>query len=162
MHVSPISLPIPSLRVTAMHWPWAPLSHASHLDWRSISHMIIYMFQCYSLKSSHPCLLPHSPKVCFLYLCLLRSCIKGHGYHLSKFHAAKSLQSCETLCNPIDGSPPGSAVPGILQARVLEWVAIAFSNRIPYTKVKKNLVGGHTPPIFRTYKTVVIKAASNW
>jgi len=42
--------------------------------------------------------------------------------------AAKSLQSCPTLCDPIDGSPPGSAVPGILQARTLEWVAIAFSN----------------------------------
>ena len=42
--------------------------------------------------------------------------------------AAKSLQSCPALCDPIDGSPPGSSVPGILQARVLEWVAIAFSN----------------------------------
>ena len=42
--------------------------------------------------------------------------------------AAKSLQSCPTLCNPIDGSPPGSPVPGILQARILEWVAISFSN----------------------------------
>ena len=41
--------------------------------------------------------------------------------------AAKSLQSCLTLCNPIDGSPPGSPVPGILQARTLEWVAISFS-----------------------------------
>ena len=41
--------------------------------------------------------------------------------------AAKSLQSCPTLCDPIDGNPPGSPVPGILQARVLEWVAIAFS-----------------------------------
>ena len=41
--------------------------------------------------------------------------------------AAKSRQSCPTLCDPIDGSPPGSPVPGILQARVLEWVAIAFS-----------------------------------
>ena len=40
--------------------------------------------------------------------------------------AAKSLQSCPTLCNPIDGSPPGSPVPGILQARTLEWVAISF------------------------------------
>ena len=46
------------------------LSHASNLDWWSVSHMIIYMFQCYSLKSSHPCLLPQSPKVCSLYLCL--------------------------------------------------------------------------------------------
>ena len=42
--------------------------------------------------------------------------------------AAKSLQSCPTLCNPIDGSPPGSPIPGILQARTLEWVAISFSN----------------------------------
>ena len=42
--------------------------------------------------------------------------------------AAKSLQSCPTLCDPIDGSPPGSPVPGILQARILEWVAISFSN----------------------------------
>ena len=42
--------------------------------------------------------------------------------------AAKSLQSCPTLCNPIDGNPPGSPVPGILQARTLEWVAISFSN----------------------------------
>ena len=42
--------------------------------------------------------------------------------------AAKSLQSCPTLCDPIDGSPPGSSVPGILQARTLEWVAISFSS----------------------------------
>ena len=42
--------------------------------------------------------------------------------------AAKSLQSCPTLCDPIDGSPIGSPVPGILQARTLEWVAISFSN----------------------------------
>ena len=42
--------------------------------------------------------------------------------------AAKSLQSCPTLCDPIDGSPPGSSVAGILQARTLEWVAISFSN----------------------------------
>ena len=42
--------------------------------------------------------------------------------------AAKSLQSCLTLCNPMDGSPPGPPVPGILQARTPEWVAISFSN----------------------------------
>ena len=42
--------------------------------------------------------------------------------------AAKSLQLCLTLCNPIDGSPPGSPIPGILQARTLEWIAISFSN----------------------------------
>ena len=46
----------------------------------------------------------------------------------SFFICAKSLQSCPTLGDPIDGSPPGSPVPGILQARTLEWVAISFSN----------------------------------
>ena len=62
-----------------------------------------------------------------------------YGRHSSVLHcysfvfsaaatAAKSLQSCPTLCDPIDGSPPGSPVPGILQARTLEWVAISFSN----------------------------------
>ena len=47
---------------------------------------------------------------------------------LSKVAAAKSLQSWPTLCDPIDDSPPGSLVPGILQAKTLEWVAISFSN----------------------------------
>ena len=51
------------------------------------------------------------------------------GYNkLLEVAAAKSLQSCLTLCDPVDGSPPGSPVPGILQARTLEWVAISFSN----------------------------------
>ena len=48
--------------------------------------------------------------------------------HTHSNYAAKSLQSCPTLCDPIDGSPPGFPVPGILQARTLEWVAISFSN----------------------------------
>ena len=48
--------------------------------------------------------------------------------------AAKSLQSCPTLCDTIDGSPPGSSVPGILQARTLEWVAISFSNACMHSK----------------------------
>ena len=48
--------------------------------------------------------------------------------HLKFQAAARSLQSCPTLCDPIDGSPPGSPVPGILQARTMEWVAISFSN----------------------------------
>ena len=48
--------------------------------------------------------------------------------HSAAAAAAKSLQSCLTLCDPIDGSPPGSANPGILQVRTLEWAAISFSN----------------------------------
>ena len=49
--------------------------------------------------------------------------------------AAKSLQSCPTLCDLKDGSPPGSSVPGILQARTLEWVAISFSSRFSFQRV---------------------------
>ena len=53
--------------------------------------------------------------------------------------AAKSLQLCPTLCDPIDGSPPGSPVPGILQARTLEWVAISFSNAWKWKVKMKSL-----------------------
>ena len=49
--------------------------------------------------------------------------------------AAKSLQSCPTLCDPIDSSPPGSSIPGILQAKTLEWVAISFSNACMHAKL---------------------------
>ena len=101
------------------------LSHASNLDWRSVSHMVIYMFQCYSFKSSHPRLLPQNPKGCSLQLCLF--CCLAYRVIVAAA-AAKSLQSCPTLCEPVDGSPPGSPVPGILQARTLEWVAISYSN----------------------------------
>ena len=53
---------------------------------------------------------------------------RGRGDIYTLAAAAKSHQSCPTLCDPIDGSPTGSSVPGILQARTLEWVAISFSN----------------------------------
>ena len=52
----------------------------------------------------------------------------GQRHYKMDCCCAKSLQSCPTLCDPIDGSPPGSPIPGILQARTLEWVAISFSN----------------------------------
>ena len=67
-------------------------------------------------------------------VCESNACCPCRHYILRDFFpsaaaaAAKSLQSCPTLCNPIDGSPPGSPVPGILQARTLEWVAISFSS----------------------------------
>ena len=60
-------------------------------------------------------------------------------YHTAVAAAAKSLQSCPTLCDPRDGSPPGSPVLGILQARTLEWVAISFSNAWKW-KVKVKLL----------------------
>ena len=56
----------------------------------------------------------------------------SHPYHLATA-AAKSLQSCPTLCDPTEGSPPGSPVHGILQARMLEWVAISFSEHLATT-----------------------------
>ena len=60
---------------------------------------------------------------------LPRIWINGNFYNTDAAAAtAKSLQSCPTLCDPTDGSPPGSPVPGILQARTLEWVAISFPN----------------------------------
>ena len=59
--------------------------------------------------------------------------------------AAKSLQSCPTLCDPIDGSPPGSPVPGILQARTLEWVSISFSNAWTWKVKVKSLSSVRLP-----------------
>ena len=55
-------------------------------------------------------------------------CIITIGNYLSYLAAAKPLQSCLILCNSIDGSPPGSSVPWILEARTLEWIAMSFSN----------------------------------
>ena len=65
-------------------------------------------------------------------------------YHLyvASAAAAKSLQSCPTLCDPIDGSPPGSPIPGILQARTLEWVAISFSDAWKWKVKVKSLSSG--------------------
>ena len=65
-HLPPHSIPLGCPRAPAL----SALLHASNLYWSSILHTVIYMFQCYSLKSSHPHLLPHSPKVCSLHLCL--------------------------------------------------------------------------------------------
>jgi len=56
--------------------------------------------------------------------------------------AAKLLQSCPTLCDPIHGSPPGSSVPEILQARILEWVAISFSNACMHAKSLQSCLRG--------------------
>ena len=68
----------------------------------------------------------------FLLAVLIPACASSSLAFLMMYSAAtaaaKSLQSCLTLCNLIDGSPPGSSVPGILQARTLEWVAISFFN----------------------------------
>ena len=77
-HTSPLghpSAPAPSI-----------LYHALNLDWRFISHMILYMFQCHSPKSSHPHPLPESKRLFYTSVSLLLSCIHGYHYHLLKFH----------------------------------------------------------------------------
>ena len=61
-----------------------------------------------------------------------RRCMCGLREHAAAAAAAKSFQSCLSLCDPIEGSPPGSSVPGILQVRILEWVAISFSRNEVY------------------------------
>ena len=62
------------------------LSHASNLGWWSVSTLIVSLFQCYSLRTSHPCLLPLSPRVCSVHVSLFLFCILGYRYHLFKFH----------------------------------------------------------------------------
>ena len=132
-HLPPHSIPLGCPRAPAL----SALLHALNLHWSSILHMVILTLQCYSLKSSHPCFLPHSAKVYSFHLCLFRSLayrvvvtvfLNSICMRYAMLCYAKSLQSCPTLCDPIDSSPPGSPVPGILQARTLEWVAISFSN----------------------------------
>ena len=68
------------------------LSYALNLDWRSISHMMIYMFQCYSLRSSHPRLLPQSPKDCSLHLCLF--CCLTCGVIVTIFEVSPKKGTC--------------------------------------------------------------------
>ena len=89
LHVFPILNPsshLPPHPIPLGH-PSAPalsiLSHASNLDWWSVSHMIIYMFQCYSLKSSHPHLFPQSPKDCSLHLCLF--CCLSYRFIITRY-----------------------------------------------------------------------------
>ena len=83
-------------------------------------------FACYSrcFWTSYFCIpVPYNEKDIFFWVLVLKSLV---GLHTAA--TAKSLQSCPTLCNPINSSTPGSPVPGILQARTLEWIAISFSN----------------------------------
>ena len=69
----------------------------------------------------------------------LKVYLQINGYRCGAWVRAKSLQSCPTLCNPIDGSPPGSAAPGIFQERTLEWVAISFSSAWKWNVKVKSL-----------------------
>ena len=103
--------------------------HSNFLEWVSLSTFFIYSFNKYLLSTySVPdtVLDPWDTSVNrFLFGDSLYP--RGEG-DTAAATAARSLQSCPTLCGPIDGSPPGFPVPGTLQARTLEWVAISFSN----------------------------------
>ena len=109
-----------------LHWQ-ADFNHWNTREVWSSFHMLIGQFKvpllCYVSLSFVHC--PTEFLRSYLYILDINSlsstCIVAAA-------AAKSLQLCPTLCDPIDGSPPGSSVPGILQARTLEWVAISFSN----------------------------------
>ena len=79
-------------------------------------------------KSSESLLITSLPEASYYFK------ITCNYIHIYAAAAAKSLQSCPTPCDPTDGSPPGSSVPGILQARTLEWVAISFSNACMHAK----------------------------
>ena len=111
----------------------------SHWCWRTLKPSA----RCSRLHGPAPsCFQSSSPLYSPLLVgCSMHDCLSTHqvlGFLFSLLPrlfatvAAKSLQSCLTLCDPIDGSPPGSPVPGIFQARVLEWDAIAFSDKTYY------------------------------
>ena len=93
------------------------------LDFLAVQGTLKSLLQHHNLKAS---ILQHS--VFFIVQLSHPYITTGKTIALTAAAAAKSFQSCPTLCNPIDGSPPGSPIPGILQARTLEWVAISFSN----------------------------------
>ena len=90
------------------------LTHQQHLT------QLVYTLLRATLRTPHSLINSSPPTQCSLSLVSFAAAAAAT--------AAKSLQLCLTLCNPIDGSPPGSTAPGILQARTLEWVAISFSN----------------------------------
>jgi len=103
----------------------------------------VYVHQLQSPNSSHTTCPPWDPHVCSLCLCFYFCFPNKFNIPFSQIPhictaaaAAKSLQSCLALCDPIDGSPPGSPIPGILQARTLEWVAISFNAGKWKAKVK--------------------------
>ena len=100
------------------------------MDRRTWWATILSVIKSWTWLSTHACTVSHRFRYqndhvkCFIYWCFSLHAHKG----AAAAAAVKSLQSCLTLCYPMDGSPPGSPVPGILQARTLEWVAISFSN----------------------------------
>ena len=117
-HLPPHPIPLGHPRAPAQR------THASDLDWRSVSHMVIYMFQCYSLKSSHPRLVPQSPKVCSLHLCLF--CCLAHRVSVPIF-----LNSTYEYYLTLDYGRTLQAViplkPFVIRGTVYQWLLVQFT-----------------------------------
>ena len=134
LHVFPILIPAPTSLSPPSLWVF-PVHQARAL----VSCIQPGLVICFTLDNIHVSMLfswniPPSPPPTESKSLFYTSVSLFHEYFLYGkgnalvLSAAKSLQSCPTLCDPIDGSPPGSSVPGVLQARTLVWVAISFSN----------------------------------
>ena len=102
-------------------WPFLSLSHTGRVKQKLLCEISLTEVWCYGDDYNN----------------VLN--IKVRYPEMTATATAKSLQSCPTLCDPIDGSPPGSAIPGILQARTLEWVTISFSNAWRWKSKVKSL-----------------------
>ena len=123
-----------------------------------VSH-VDHLFRCLSaicISCLEKCLFSSSTRFLIgLFVFLPLSCMSCLYMLDAAATAAKSLQSCPTLCDPIDGSPPGPVVPGILQARTLEWVAISFSSAWKWKGKVKSL---SRVPLFATPRTAAYQA----
>ena len=120
----------PSRRIRCSHLHFA--DYSNEWNFRKISSTSITQVTCLPLSQWRAGWLtvPPSRRAIWSYVGKNTDATVAQGYMATRLSAAaaKLLQSCPTLCDPIDGSPPGSPIPGILQARTLEWAAIFFSN----------------------------------
>ena len=135
---SPPGSPVPGI-LQARTLEWVAISFSNAWKWKlkgkSLSHVRLFTtpwtvaYQAPpSMGFSRPEYWSGVPRKVPTVNIYISSSWQGTAEHTPCFAAANLLQSCLTLCDPIDGSSPGSIVPGILQARTLEWVAISFSN----------------------------------
>ena len=140
---SPEDLPDPGIESGSPALQADALSSESQLHIREVpvlSCLYIVRFSLLIFCQGY-CFFFHEWYWCVSYSCNVFDLASALAFQKSIFRihaaaaAAKSLQLCPTLCEPIDGSPPGSPVPGILQARILEWVAISFSNACMHAKL---------------------------
>ena len=135
-NICPLPLPSSSTHIYGVPRSWLPLPEISvsgpsicTIPVRAIASLLSPCFSVLQDKTKYNCIKGKGELhlVLQIFWHKVQVCLKGTNIYWAAA-AAESRQSCPTLCDPIDGSPPGSAIPGILQARTLEWVAISFSN----------------------------------